>query len=182
MRRVETPELSSFAAEALKTLQEALAVARDVGDRHTEAEIICDIAEVRRALGDRASAARDYEQCEQLYDRLGDSVGALSAVLVRAEMAVAAGETAAAGRLVRTAAGSSTPAPTASRTTSDTPGHPARRRCGWVSHGSGRRVGGRRAPSRGGAGGRPVSRPASGRPRTGGSRSRWARRTRAPAG
>ena len=92
-------------AEALHTQQEALAVARGVGDRHCEAEILGDIAEVRRALGDRAGASRDYERCEQfLHDRLGDSVGALTAVLSRAEMAAAAGETAAAARLARTAA------------------------------------------------------------------------------
>jgi tetratricopeptide (TPR) repeat protein len=88
-------------AEAVATQQEALAVARAVGDRRCEAEIFGDLAEIRRALGDLPGAAGDYERCGWLYDRLGDSVGALTALVARAELAVAAGDRAGAARLVR---------------------------------------------------------------------------------
>ena len=90
-------------AEAMATQQEALAAARAVGDRHCEAEILGDLAEVRRSLGDYAGAARDHERCGRLHDQLGDSVGALTALIAQAELAAAAGDPAAAGRLARQA-------------------------------------------------------------------------------
>jgi hypothetical protein len=83
------------------TQREALAAARAVGDRHCEAEIFGDLAEIRRSCGDFTGAARDYERCGRLYDRLGDSVGALTALVARAELAVAAGDAAGADLLVR---------------------------------------------------------------------------------
>ncbi len=89
--------------EAMATQQEALAAARAVGDRHCEAEILGDLAEVRRSLGDHAGAARDHEECGRLHDQLGDSVGALTALIAQAALAAGGGDPAAADRLARQA-------------------------------------------------------------------------------
>lgn len=89
--------------EALASQQEALAASRSTGDPHCEAEILSDLGEIRRSLHDFAGATRDYQRSGTLYDRLGDSVGGLTALVARAELAGVCGDHDEARRLMRQA-------------------------------------------------------------------------------
>lgn len=72
--------------EAVRVLEEALAIYHDLGDRLGQANALNAMGPIRRLRGDRPGAARNLEEALSIYRDLGDRLGQASALNALAQV------------------------------------------------------------------------------------------------
>ena len=77
---------------AKKAYEEALAIARSLGDEPLEADIAYSLAYTRALDGDLAAAQQSTDEAAVMYGRLGDEMGVASTVMVSSMLAELRGE------------------------------------------------------------------------------------------
>ena len=77
---------------AKKAYEEALAIARSLGDEPLEADIAYSLAYTRALDGDLAAAQQSTDEAAAMYGRLGDEMGVASTVMVSSMLAELRGE------------------------------------------------------------------------------------------